>query len=151
MLRTRLWCIPNVIIRSPDTDVFFIALNASSSISAQLFFETGNQNKRRIIAIEKVKQHLGSQLSIALLGFHSFTGITIINDRNFSTFSNTTILTIPKVLLQTSYFLKSCGHDLILIARLTPDFCRLAKLLRVWYCFSAISVGRLKSSKIKML
>ena len=68
---------PNVIIRSPETDVFFIALNASSSISAQLFFETGNQNRRRIIAIEKMKQHLGSQLSAALLGFHSFTGIII--------------------------------------------------------------------------
>jgi hypothetical protein len=46
---------PNVIIKSPDTDVFFIALNACSNISAQILFETGNQNKRRIISLEKVK------------------------------------------------------------------------------------------------
>ena len=49
---------PNVVIRSPDTDVFLIALNACSCISAQIFFETVNQNKRRIISVEKMKRHV---------------------------------------------------------------------------------------------
>ena len=31
----------NVIVKSPDTDVFFIALNATNDIFANLFFETG--------------------------------------------------------------------------------------------------------------
>ena len=70
---------PNVIIKSPDTDVFLIALNASSNIRAQIFFETGNQNKRRIISLEKVKQHVGAQWCSAFIGFHSFTGIFKIN------------------------------------------------------------------------
>jgi hypothetical protein len=69
---------PNVIITSSDTDVFFIALNTCTNISAQIFFETGNQNKRRIISLEKVKQHAGSQWSSAFIGFHSFTGIFMI-------------------------------------------------------------------------
>ena len=70
---------------------FFIALNAGLSISAQLFFKTGSQIRRRIIAIEKVKQHLGSQLSTAFLGFHSFTGI-IMRERSVH-LANTVILT----------------------------------------------------------
>ena len=38
---------PNVIIKSPDTDVFLIALNASSIIPSNMYFETGNQNQGR--------------------------------------------------------------------------------------------------------
>ena len=32
-----------VIIKNPDTDVFFIALNAAIDINEQIFFETGTQ------------------------------------------------------------------------------------------------------------
>ena len=65
---------PNVIIKSPDTDVFLIALNACSNITAQLFFETGNQANKRFISLEKMKQHVGPKCrSSALIGFHSFT------------------------------------------------------------------------------
>lgn len=63
-------------IKSPDTDVFIIALNASLSIRADLYFETGTKDKRRIISISKVKENLGDLWSAALIGFHSFTGNT---------------------------------------------------------------------------
>ena len=66
---------PNVIINSPDTDVFLIALNACSNVTAQLFFETGKQANKRIISLEKVKQHVGPEWCSALIGFHSFTGM----------------------------------------------------------------------------
>ena len=36
---------PNIIIRSFDTDVFAIALNASLSIHSHLYFETGQKIK----------------------------------------------------------------------------------------------------------
>ena len=65
----------NVIIKSPDTDVFLIALNACLNITAQLFFETGNQANKRIISLEKGKQHVGPEWCSALIGFHSFTGM----------------------------------------------------------------------------
>ena len=66
----------SIIIKSPDTDVFIIALNASLSIRADLYFETGTKDKRRIISISKVKENLGDLWSAALIGFHSFTGNT---------------------------------------------------------------------------
>jgi hypothetical protein len=65
---------PNVIIKSPDTDVFFIALNGSLTTFADVFFETGTQSKRRIISLSKVKQHFGRQWCSAFIGFHAFTG-----------------------------------------------------------------------------
>ena len=70
---------PNIIINSPDTDVFFIALNSAVSINASVFFETGTRNKRRIISLEIVKRHLGLRWCSALLGFHSFTGNVVKN------------------------------------------------------------------------
>ena len=66
----------SITIKSPDTDVFIIALNASLSIRADLYFETGRKDKRRIISISKVKENLGDLWSAALIGFHSFTGNT---------------------------------------------------------------------------
>ena len=66
---------PNIIIKNPDTDDFLIALNACSNITAQLFFETGNQANKRIISLEKVKQHVGPEWCSALIGFHSITGM----------------------------------------------------------------------------
>ncbi len=39
-----------VLIRSPDNDVFVIALNASWAIPSQLFFQTGMRKNKRIIS-----------------------------------------------------------------------------------------------------
>jgi hypothetical protein len=64
----------NVIVKSPDTDVFLIALNAINDIIANLFFETGKGNARRIISLNKTKQHIGEQWCSSLIGFHAFTG-----------------------------------------------------------------------------
>ena len=66
-----------VVIKSPDTDVFFIALNAAIDINAQIYFETGVQTKRRIISLDKVKEDFSPPWCSALLGFHAFTGKTI--------------------------------------------------------------------------
>ena len=50
----------NVIIISPDTDVFFVALNTSLVIHCEIFFLTGTQNKTRIISLGRLKHELGS-------------------------------------------------------------------------------------------
>ena len=68
---------PSVTIKSPDTDVFFIALNASSVIPSNMYFETGNQNNMRIISINKVRLHYGPQWCSAFVGLHSFTGTSL--------------------------------------------------------------------------
>ncbi len=64
----------NVIIRSPDTDVFIILLSASSHVDSRLLFETGVKEKARIIDITCLASQLGDNQCKALIGFHAFTG-----------------------------------------------------------------------------
>ena len=76
-----------IIIYTPDTDVFLIALGVSSQISGNLFIRTGTQNKARIICLSKVKEALQIKydlqdmdlVSKALLGLHGFTGCDTIS------------------------------------------------------------------------
>lgn len=68
---------PSVIIKSPDTDVFFISLNASSVIPSKIYFETGNQDNMRIISLDEVKLYYGPQWCSAFVGLHSFTGMCL--------------------------------------------------------------------------
>ena len=49
----------NIVIKSPDTDVFFIALSACLHINADIFFETGIGNGKRVISLSKYKALLG--------------------------------------------------------------------------------------------
>ena len=67
----------NIVIKSPDTDVFLIALNASLEINANLFFETGVGNGRRIISLNLIKQCIGYHWCSALIGLHAFTGLNL--------------------------------------------------------------------------
>ena len=50
--------VPNVVIRTPRTDVFVIALAASTELPTNLFIPTVSKGQARIISIEKVKQLL---------------------------------------------------------------------------------------------
>jgi hypothetical protein len=64
----------DVVIRSPDTDVFVLAVCHKCSFDASLYFVTGTGNNCRIIDINKIQEELGSDFSSALIGFHAFTG-----------------------------------------------------------------------------
>lgn len=64
----------NIIIKSPDTDVFIIALGCQVSIPANLVFDTGTGNKRRRIDIGEVAAYFGPRWCRAMIGFHIFTG-----------------------------------------------------------------------------
>lgn len=73
-----------IVISTPDTDVFMIALAKLDEIDANLFFHTGTKDKRRIIDLNAVsgdanerfnETNLASAMFMkALLGFHGFTG-----------------------------------------------------------------------------
>lgn len=67
----------NVVIRSPDTDVFILLLYFNSRIPCRLFFETGVKDHARILDINNISHQLGEDKSNALLGFHAFTGSLI--------------------------------------------------------------------------
>ena len=64
----------NIVIRTPDTDVFVIAIYASLSFASNIIFLTGTGNNRRMISINSIKEQLGDSLCDALPGFHAFTG-----------------------------------------------------------------------------
>lgn len=64
----------DVIIHSPDTDVFVMMVGHKPAIHAALYFQTGVGNHRRILDVTKIYSSLGSELCDALIGFHAFTG-----------------------------------------------------------------------------
>ena len=76
----------NIVIHTPDTDVFLISLGLSVQIRSNLFIRTGT-NIARIISIEKVRASLAMRFEVhdtesicqALLGLHAFTGYDSIS------------------------------------------------------------------------
>ena len=47
----------NIIINSPDTDVFIISLMVSEKINANISFKTGNKNKKELLVLTRSKNH----------------------------------------------------------------------------------------------
>eukprot|EP00057_Strongylocentrotus_purpuratus_P019489 XP_011673963.1 PREDICTED: uncharacterized protein LOC105442958 [Strongylocentrotus purpuratus] len=72
-------CSVDVIINSPDTDVFILCLAFSQDIDANMYFRTGQGNKTRTIAIGNVFNHFGQDVCRALIGLHCFTGCDTVS------------------------------------------------------------------------
>ena len=64
----------NIIIRSPDTDVFILLIHFCSDIGGSLYFLTGLKDTARVLHINRIAQVLGQNKCKAILGFHAFTG-----------------------------------------------------------------------------
>ena len=64
----------SVVIKSPDTDVLILMVGHKHAVAADLYFDTGIGNSRRIISIQSIYESLGPDLSAALISFHAFTG-----------------------------------------------------------------------------
>ena len=64
----------NIVLKSPDTDVFVIALACQATIPARLILDTGTGNNRRRIDIAQVAAYLGPRWCKAIIPFHIFTG-----------------------------------------------------------------------------
>jgi hypothetical protein len=64
----------DIIVRSPDTDVFLLLIQYGCQITGKVYFDTGTGNKRRIINIKHVMDSQGHKMCKALLGLHSMTG-----------------------------------------------------------------------------
>ena len=71
-----------VIIHTPDTDLFVLALGFAHSLNCELFIKTGVKDKNRIISISQIIDKLKgtyvfqeSEIIIqSVIGFHAFTG-----------------------------------------------------------------------------
>ena len=65
----------NVVIRSPDSDIFFILLHFSNQFpTLTIYFDTGSGKHRQIINISDTATNFGQNYCTALLGMHIFTG-----------------------------------------------------------------------------
>ena len=69
----------NIIISADDTDVYVIALGASSSISAKIFLKHAKKNRIQFIDLLKVRDSLGAAVADALVGMHVFTGCDTVS------------------------------------------------------------------------
>lgn len=66
---------PSVMIKSPDTDAFLIALNSCLIIDADILFKTFVGAGRRIISLTKTRHCLGDQWCCSLIDVHAITGL----------------------------------------------------------------------------
>ena len=65
----------NVVVRTPDSDIFFILLSYIHALDGiTVYFETGKKNKKRLINITGLAEHYSDEYCKALLGLHAFTG-----------------------------------------------------------------------------
>ena len=65
----------HVVVRSPDSDLFFILLSYIHDLDGtNIYFETGKKNKKRLINITELGAHYSKEYCKALLGLHAFTG-----------------------------------------------------------------------------
>ncbi|CAB3983243.1 Hypothetical predicted protein [Paramuricea clavata] len=64
-----------IIIKSPDTDVLLIALNACVGTDADIMFETGVGTGGRNISVTKIRHCLGDQWCCSLIDLHAITDL----------------------------------------------------------------------------
>jgi hypothetical protein len=64
----------DIIVRSPDTDVFMLLLYYGNQLQQNVYFDTGVSNKRRILDITFLINLHGAQMCSALLALHVFSG-----------------------------------------------------------------------------
>ena len=64
----------SVVIRTPDTDIFFILLHHAHDVPITIYVDIGTGKKRRLINVSEIAKSLGSDWCTALLGYYVFSG-----------------------------------------------------------------------------
>lgn len=98
-----------IVIHTPDTDVFLIALSVLTSMGIEIFVRTGTGNSNRIISLSQIKDNIVSLSASSdddlviksILGLHSFTGCDTV-----SAFSGKGKIKPLKLMLQHQPFME---------------------------------------------
>ena len=69
----------HIVITSPDTDVFVLALAFYEEVGARLYFHTGRGVNTRTVDVQRVHNHLGADICDALIGLHCFSGCDTVS------------------------------------------------------------------------
>ncbi|XP_063047331.1 uncharacterized protein LOC134441069 [Engraulis encrasicolus] len=64
----------SAVVRTPDSDIFFILLHHSHSISLTIFLDIGTGKQRKLVNITELATELGSDYCSTLLGYYVFSG-----------------------------------------------------------------------------
>ena len=62
------------VIRTPDTDIFFILLHHAQSIALTVFLDIGTGKHLQLVNVSKAAESLEVNYCNILLGFYAFTG-----------------------------------------------------------------------------
>lgn len=69
----------DLVIKSPDTDVFVLALAFCSHIDGHLYFHTAEGRNPHITDINRLHARLGKEKCDALVGLHAFSGCDAVS------------------------------------------------------------------------
>ena len=61
-------------VRTPDTDIFFILLHHAKSIPLTIYIDIGTGKHRQIINVSKLAESKGEDYYTTVLGLYVFTG-----------------------------------------------------------------------------
>ena len=64
----------SAVVRTPDTDIFFILLHHSHSINLTIFLDTGMGKHRQLVNVTELGESLGRDYCSTLLGYYVFSG-----------------------------------------------------------------------------
>ena len=64
----------SAVVRTPDTDVIITLVGLEEQISSELYVETGNGNRQRLIDINQVATSMPLGSCQSIIGFHALTG-----------------------------------------------------------------------------
>lgn len=64
----------SAVVRTPDSDIFFILLHHSHSIGLTIFLDIGVGKHRQLVNVTELAKSLEPEYCTTLLGFYVFTG-----------------------------------------------------------------------------
>ncbi|XP_072029165.1 uncharacterized protein [Amphiura filiformis] len=64
----------SAVVRTPDTDIFFILLHHANSIPIAIYLDTGTGKHRQIVNVSELAQSKGADYCTTVLGLYVFTG-----------------------------------------------------------------------------
>ena len=70
-------CSSNLIVRSPDTDVFLLLLYYGNRMGQNVYFDTGFTNKIRLMGLKCLIRKRSELMYSAMLALHAFSGVRL--------------------------------------------------------------------------
>lgn len=64
----------SAVVRTPDTDLFFLLLHHAQSIKLTIILDIGTGKHRQLVDVSELSQALGQEYCSTLLGYYVFSG-----------------------------------------------------------------------------